>query len=340
MLIKDTETLLKYTGNLTGGKDFDVLSPSVQWAEEFMLLPVLGAAMIARLDAVINLPAGDGSGSGSSSGSGETSDEDLLKLVPYAQRPIAHYALFDYVNISDSHITGSGLQIIESDTHKTAFEYQKRDRKKYHSEKADQALDAMLEYMEVNRDKYPEWSKNEALYTRTKELVINSTAEFQRFVDIGNSRRTFMSLRAAIKDMQFFRVRPSLGETIYAGLMAFIKDNGNSENYIKLRDLVAPAVANLAIAEALPSIIFRIAGDTITIASYNPLSEKEKEQFTNVTNRIIEARNKRGEAYLDAAVTFIKSVPELLANSPYAEDATRSGGIYQNSKENKHFTAF
>lgn len=345
MLIRDTETLLKFTGNVTGGKDFDVLKPSVEWAEEFMLLPAIGQEMFDRLDALLDESgsgsvSGSESGSGSGSGIGYTSDEDLNKLLPKVQRVIAHYSMFDYSNIADSHVTATGLQIIESDTHKTAFEYQKRDRRKYHAEKADQSLDKLLEFLESNKDEYPEWSQNASVYTETKELVINNTRDFGRHVDIGNSRRTFMSLRTFIKDVGFFRLRPTLGDTIYAALMAYIKDNGSSENYKKLFDLVAPAVANIAIAEALPSLIFRLAGETITIATYNPLSEKEKDQFTSVTKQIIDLRNNRGEAYLDAAVSFIKSVPELLAISPYATDETRSGKMFENSADNKHFTVF
>jgi len=210
MLINNIESLLEFVGNVTNTKNFDEVKPSVEWGEEFMLIPAIGQPMYDRINAIADgLPEipDTGSGSGSLSGSASptvspdsvTTEADALILLRKCARVVAHYTLFDYVTISDSRVTAQGLQIIETDSHKTAFEYQKRDRKKYHSEKADQALDALLSFLETNKSKYPEWANNVQVYTQTKNLIINSTREFHDIVDIGSSRRTFMALKGSMK---------------------------------------------------------------------------------------------------------------------------------------------
>lgn len=352
MILKDIESLIGQVGNVTGHKNFDEIKPSVEWAEEFVLLPAIGQPMYDVINALANTDeSGSGSaslsgsasasGSGSASASGnKTSETDAAILLKKCIRVIAHFAMFDYVTISDSRVTSQGLQIVETATHKTAFDYQKRDRKKYHGEKADFSLDSLLLYMEINKSKYPEWSENPAVYTQTRNLIINNTVEMQKYVEIGQSRRTYMAMRTKIKDVEMLKLRPALGEVIYAALKAYILNGGTNTNYQILLDLVAPAVAHLAIADALPSIIFRIAGETVTVATYNPIPEKEKDQFTKIVVRLTDNHTIVGNSYLDAAVKFIKNTPDLLSVSPYVDDAGHDGGIYNNSDDKKHFVGF
>lgn len=351
MIIRSTEDLLVHVGSVVKDKEFSELKPSIEWAEEEMLISAIGQDMYDVVDAALDVEmdaSGSGSVSGSASVSGDesgsgtiehTSYDDAIALAVKCARAVAHFAMFDYTIISDSRVTAQGLQIVETNTHKTAYEYQKRDRKKYHCEKADKALDSLLLFLETNKNKYPEWKNNTEVYTATKSQIINNTQEFQQHVDIGNSRRTFMALKGSIRDMENMRILPALGDAIYAFLKENILKNGDSENYKKLTELLAPAVANFAIADALPSFIFRIAGETITIATYNPLSEKEQPQITMVVNNIIKSRQLKGENYLGKAVDFIKKTPELFALSPYAVETTATGG-YTNSEDNKHFVGF
>lgn len=346
MIIKSIADVIAHVGGVLQGKDFGDIKPSVEWAEEEMLIPAIGQEMYDLLNSYLEDGSGSGSASGSGSGSGSasgaassTSYQDALKLAPKCARVVAHFAMFDYTAISDSKVTAQGLQIIETTTHKTAYEYQKRDRKKYHGEKADKALDSLLLFLENNKTKYPEWANNTAVYTETKKLIINNTQQFNDCVDIGGSRRTFMTLRGFIKDIEQIHVLPALGNTIYQALKAYIVNGGDSANYKQLHDLLVPAVANMAIADALPSIIFRISGDTITTATYNPFSEKEKEQITKTVNSIISSRSLKGAAYLKNAVDFVKATPDLFAASPYAS-ATEAEGGYNNSADKKHFVGF
>jgi hypothetical protein len=342
MIIKSIADLITHVGGVLQGKDFGDIKPSVEWAEEEMLIPAIGQEMYDLLESYLEDGSGSGSASASGSGSGSgsaTSYQDALKLAPKCARVVAHFAMFDYTTISDSKVTAQGLQIVETNTHKTAYEYQKRDRKKYHGEKADKALDSLLLFLENNKTKYPEWANNAAVYTETRKLIINNTQQFNECVDIGGSRRTYMTLRGFIKDVEQMHVLPALGVTIYQALKSHILSGGNSANYKQLHDLLVPAVANMAIADALPSIIFRIAGDTITTATYNPFSEKEKEQITKTVNSIIASRLQKGANYLKLAVDFVKATPDLFAISPYAATTEAEGG-YNNSEDKKHFVGF
>ena len=54
----------------------------------------------------------------------------------------------------------------------------------------------------------------------------------QKYVEIGQSRRTYMAMRTMIKDVEMLKLRPApLGRWIYGALKAYILNGGTNTNY-------------------------------------------------------------------------------------------------------------
>lgn len=100
-----------------------------------------------------------------------------------------HYIPIGVVNIGDN-----GITVSESQHTKTASYGQILDLKRSLLETANTAIDEALELMEANPSDFPLWTPTSA-YTVFKELMVQTTQEFQRFFNIQNSRQTFIALR-------------------------------------------------------------------------------------------------------------------------------------------------
>lgn len=347
MLIKTKENFHSYTGLVSLNKAYSSYKPSIEWAMSFHMIPLLGEALYGKLEngqfesESSGSPSGSISGSGSQSGSGvQDHTEKYEVLIEKACLAEACFAAFDFAEISDVQITAQGLQAIGSDTHKAAYEYQKRDVKNFFAQKADTATDDMLAYLEKHKDVFTDWSNDEELYTQTKEFLINDAVEFSRFCDIGNSRRTWLQLRYAMRDAVELHIKPAVGEEVYDAIVEKIKQKEplGAKQALLVKSL-KPAFANLALAEGLPDMTVRMSGERIMLASFFVVSEKIADQYRTQLNSIAERRKLRGQAYLDSAVKYIKANLTDFPGAPYEAEDTSQGFILENDTDSKHFVS-
>jgi hypothetical protein len=336
MLIKTREDFHQYTGLVSLNKAYESYKPSIEWAMKFHLIPLIGEVLYAKLEENQFEP----DASGSPSGSQPDHSDVYEKLLEKARLAEACFSAFDFTQISDVHITAQGLQAIASDTHKAAYEYQKRDVRNFFAQKADAATDDMLAFMEKHKEVFHEWSSDEDLYTQSKEFLINNAEEFSRFCDIGNSRRTWLQLRYAMRDAVELHIKPAIGEDVYNAIIEKIQaaQPFGAKQALLVRSL-KPAFANLTLAEALPDMTVRISGERIMVASFFSPGDKMTEQYAEMKLSIAERRKLRGQAYLDAAVKYLRANLADFPGSPYESDDTSDGFILENDQDNKHFVA-
>lgn len=348
MLIKTKEDFHAYTGLISLNKAYSSYKPSIEWAMSFHMIPLIGEALYQKLESGQDgsensgSPSISGSGSQSASGSGSQPDHSMqfAKLLEKARLAEACFAAFDFSQISDVHITAQGMQTIGSDTHKTAYEYQKRDVRNYFAQKADTATDDMLAYMEKHKDVFTDWSNDEELYTQTKEFLINDAAGFSRYCDIGNSRRTWLQLRYAMRDAVELFIKPTIGAEVYDAIVEKIKKKeALSAKQGLLVQSLKPAFANLSLAEALPDMTVRISGERVMLASFFSPGDKMAEQHAEMKLKIAERRKQRGQAYLDAAVRYIKANLSDFPGAPYEAEDTSEGFLLENEPDSKHFVS-
>ena len=337
MLIKNKTLFTKFAGVVSVHKSFESYSPSIEWAKDFHMVPLLGQKLYSKL-AAIEVPAPEGSGSPAPASGSPALDPIVLQLLAKAQLTEALFAAFDFSQISDVQITSQGLQTISSDTHKSAYEYQKRDLQNYFASKADSATDSMLLYVEHNKAALATWSGDESLSPLSYELIIASADEFSKYCDIGNSRRTFLSLQFSMCDVIYLHVLPAIGELVYSGLVSKLSaGNPTDSRDVKLLSLLKPAIANLTLAEALPDLTVRFVGDSVFYTSFFAPPFKQQEIYNKHKIATADRRRIKGSSYLDAAVNFITGNAEYFAIEPIISDTTTF--TLENDEDSKHFVS-
>jgi hypothetical protein len=142
------------------------------------------------------------------------------------------------------------------------------ERKEDLVEKADAALDAALRYMEsMPLGTFADW-ETAPQYLLSKELFINNTEEFSKYVPIKNSRRAWLVLREFLKEAEIIYALPQLGLGLFNDLKAKILTGVLTAPEKQFLAHLRRSLANYAVYKALPKIPLIIKGDGIRVSSY------------------------------------------------------------------------
>ena len=277
--------------------------PYIEEAQETFIRPVLGDPLYLQLretaDRVIQQP------------SQPSLEPPLVELLEMVRKPLALYALWLGADEFGVSVSSQGIQVIETQTHKTAPQYRVQNLKENWIRRANTSLDLVLEFLDEHRQDYPSYICQDA------DLLIRSTPEFNSEVDIRESRRVFVSLKPVIRSVERKYIRPALSAELFDELKSALKSNAVLTNDQKaLMELIRPALAHLTMARALMEIsidildwgIFDTAGNTFTNVSSKQASNHERIAL------MAEANQRDGEAELKALQQFL--------------DETASGTVY------------
>jgi len=268
--------------------------PYIEEAQETFIRPVLGDPLYLLLretaDRVIQQP-------------GQPSPESrLIELLDMVQKPLALYALWLGADEFGVSVSSQGIQVIETQTHKTAPQYRVQNLKENWIRRANTSLDLVLKFLDEHREDYPSYICQDA------DLLIRSTPEFNSEVDIRESRRVFVSLKPVIRSVERKYIRPALSSELFDELKSAVKSNTVlTDDQRALMDLIRPALAHLTMARALMEIsidildwgIFDTAGNTFTNVSSKQASNQERIAL------MAEANQRDGEAELKALQQFL-----------------------------------
>jgi len=268
--------------------------PYIEEAQQTFLLPVLGTGLYGQLQDAMALdpvPPEDG-----------TTLENLAKLLDIVRKPLALYALWLGADEFGVSVSSQGIQVIETQTHKTAPQYRVQNLKENWIRRANTSLDLVLKFLDEHREDYPAYIFQDA------DLFLRSTLDFNNEVDIRESRRVFVALKPVVRSVEKKYIRPTLSAELFDDLKSALKSNLElSHDQKALMELVRPALAHLAMARALTEIsidvldwgIFDTAGNTFANVSSKQASNREKIAV------MAEANQRDGEAELKALQQFL-----------------------------------
>jgi len=268
--------------------------PYIEEAQETFIKPVLGIGLYEQLQDVMALdpvPPDDG-----------TTTENLAKLLEMVRKPLVLSALWLGADEFGVSVSSQGIQVIETQTHKTAPQYRVQNLKENWIRRANTSLDLVLKFLDEHREDYPSYICQDA------GLFIRNTLEFNSEVDIRESRRVFVALKPVIRSVERKYIRPALSAELFDELKSALKSNAELTNDQKvLMDLIRPALAHLTMARALLEIsidildwgIFDTAGNTFTNVSSKQASNQDRIVL------MAEANQRDGEAELKALQQFL-----------------------------------
>lgn len=187
MLIESSEQLRALTGNYYANNDFAKVVGDIEQATE-ELAGLVGEGVIALAE-----QAGEG---------------DRLRLL--VQRPIALLATLRLYQKNDlSHEDdGRKFKMSTDGTDKLPWEWQLDRDDALQLEAYFRAVDSLIAYL--NKVKPEEWTGT-ALYRSTRQLIVRSGAEFDRYFPIQRSERTYLLLAPFIREAQLMTVADAYG---------------------------------------------------------------------------------------------------------------------------------
>jgi hypothetical protein len=272
------------------------------------------------------------------------------KLLVKLQAAIANLAMVEYLPLNQVQISDAGIHILSDSMQKTAFQGQIKDLMAGFQRKGFNALEKVLTFLNafIDEPDFALWA-NSAAVTIAAQHFINTSTDFSRYYNIGNSHLTFLNLLPIIGKQEEFALEPVLGSDFFEEIKEQIIDRDvSSENNFLLLRFIRPALAHLTVAKALTEGGFRFNGEALELAVLESTGNGNK-SGTSRPEELLEA--KRQEAFHDGQAYLVKLKLYLNQNATsekyptYFSSATYTapGGeqvVFKNSDSTKTFGFF
>jgi hypothetical protein len=277
--------------------DISVIMPSIRTAERRHLVPVLGDAQYAELLNAYNDTV-------------DTISDDEQNLIDLSQEAVANIAMAVAVTRLSVVISESGVRRSESDSQKTAYQYQERNARDSFSQAGFDALEDLLAFLDSKRNVFTAWAASPA-YQEYRSYFIPSAIEFSKYYAIKQSRLVYLTIAPIIRNVENFILRDVIGKPLFDALKTAQKADTLSDNYkTLLTDYICPGIALHTIAKGMMQysldltengVSINLVGRTINIETKEQaLLDKFQAIITQLTT--------------DANRIFYKLAEELTAN--------------------------
>ena len=296
--------------------------PFIEDTQELFIRPILGDALFEHLSIFSN----------------DIADEPTAGIAPPVKtililtlrNAVSLYALHLGIDQIALSISGAGVQVLQSDTHKPAAVFSIMNQKDVFLSRAHRQIDLALGFIKKN----PATITGYAL--PANPYFIRSADEFQKYSDIHGSRRVFLSLLPIIGNIEMKFIRPTLSPVQFDALKtAFRSETTLSADNQALLEIILPALVHLTMSRAL----LEIPIDTLDWGIFNNSNStfnsiQTKSQANRERISAMQAANERdGEAELKMLQEFLDNnasankYPLYFASSRYAgpENSVKRG---------------
>lgn len=294
-LVKDTADILQYLP-VAESMSKEVFMPFIADAERQYLIPAIGKDLFNELDLHYN-------------DENFTLTEEEEDLLAKCQAVIAPYAFMLWIPSGQLLISDAGIRIANTETHKTAFQWQIDKLSSSLLKKAGSALDDLYNFLEENKADWDLWTES-SVYTEFKDCFISTTEQFSKLYNlIGNSRRNFVAIKSCMLKVQEFTISAALGEDFYNELLEEHKDGLSGAN-ADLLPYIQKALAPLTMAKAYAEL--NVAIDERGVLMFdnlgsslvsNPSGQPKPEYLSKLEKQAQED----GLAYLQKMKDFLKA---------------------------------
>jgi len=131
---------------------------------------------------------------------------------------------------------------------------------------ADQHLDATLTYLDQNAADFETFSANQAKL-RIDSFLVRNTDDFQQFINISSSRRTFRKLIPSMLKANIRYILPILGKPFYNQLLEQLKTGTLTDANKEVLQIVQAIICHYALFHAIPHLAVMIEEDGIFVLS-------------------------------------------------------------------------
>ncbi len=251
-------------------------------------------------------------------------NEDIKDMLKNA---IYNYGFFLHLPYANVRISNSGTQQTKTTTEGPA---RPEDVENLRIACYSTAMEELENIFSILEETKPENWINSPKYTVFNELFIKTVEQFQKYCEIGNSRRLFITLRSSIRYVEDFILKSAISEPLFVALKATTPTGKKAELVNKY---LIPAIAHFAMAEGLPRLNV-ILGKYDTALQFDNTGANNQKGYISATKVSIEilkeAEELKGGRILNNALDFIKAnltdFPEYpsFTGNPNKMDAVKS----------------
>lgn len=127
---------------------------------------------------------------------------------------------------------------------------------------ADRHLDMALTYLEENADKFTKF-KSARASLRISDSLVRTTKDFEQYIHLNGSRRTFRKLVPSILQVTRRHAIPVLGKAYYEELLEEIREGDLSEENKEILPHIQEVICHHALLHAIPTLAVLIEEDGI-----------------------------------------------------------------------------
>jgi len=301
-LIVTTEDLKNYV-SVSIGLEIETLNPYLEQVERDYLKPLIGT------DTYDQIAAGTSSSGG-----------DINELTKITKLAVADLALWKWTDsIGPVSISSKGIQRIESSSMKSAYKYQEVAVIEAFKIGGFNGLDAILEYLEANIDKYPDFENSEN-YTVFKQYFIRSATDFNKYFFINSSRLVFLKVQSFIQQVEDFDILQLIGQELFDEAKAEYQLNDYTGKNEELVAHIQKAIPPMTIYRGLTELHFNIADKRLFfVSSYSDASREQRSAVSlNDLQAMARSAQKTAQAYLE---TIRKYLADNIDDFPLYEDS-------------------
>lgn len=224
-------------------------APFIPDAEKKYVKPFVGKELFALLDTW-------------AIGQDAEENPELAALYPYVVAVVSRGTMFIASPHMDLNIGESGFSVTSTQNLSPASRERVKDYKESLEDLTWSNVESLLQFLEENKIDYPDWVASDA-YTMQVRNLINSAVQFDKEVDIDQSRLTFQKLRKHMDNVEEMRVKTLISPELFNYLIGKIKNGTDlSTNESKLVEHLRTFVANEVASKHLDR-------DTAYVAQYH-----------------------------------------------------------------------
>ena len=336
-LITQISELQQFTNAMSLATLPDDFAPSLNTIEDSVITDIIGAPQLATLRAayIASIPP--------------TSPvvpmpgplQDLWNAVNKVSVPLA---VIDYINNTMASTSAAGTAESSGAQTGSARLWVTVQKKENLQKNAQRATDNLYEFLEANSANYTDWTASDQ-YTEYKELLVQTTKQFDAIVGIGKSRMLFKRLRPSIAEAEKMFIIPLIGQPFYDALITALKGTPTAEQTQAVK-MLREVIVRLAMSRTPMPLMFDENGvyyistdsaNTGEAISRNPSRNAINEQTMDGYKIQLKLT---AQGFLDVAIKYLNATasstifPEYfnssLYSSPSAQDLSSANENLKN----------
>ena len=226
------------------------------------------------------------------------------ETVDIVKNCIYNYAFFEYLPYANVRASNAGLQQVKTTNEMPARPEDVESLRNTCYQAAMDEIESLFEYLE---EKAPFVWTDSPYYTLYSQFLIKNVTEFNKYCNIANSRRVFLSLKSSIEYAENMVISPVFSSELLTSLR---QNNLSDKKKTLLEAYIKPAVAHTAFADGMPemSVIF---GKYDTVLQFDNTTANGQKGYksadSKAIDRLIEAQKAKSEKYIEDGLAYIRS---------------------------------